>query len=88
MHEPEQERREECRREVRRYLWERSAVALRPAAIRRGLDREYGFTEREITDALAFLASDKQAAIEPDDLGATEYFKITAEGIRRHERGK
>ena len=83
-----QERREECRREVRRYLAERPSLAFRAETIRRNLAREFVFTAEEVRDALAFFVSAKQVEIEPDGLGATDYFKITAAGTLAHERGQ
>jgi len=83
-----QEKREDCRREVRRYLADRPSLAFRTETIRRNVDREFDFTLDEVRDALAFLASAKQVEIEPESLGATEYFKITAAGILAHERGR
>ena len=83
----EQERREDCRREVRRYLADRPSLAFRAETIRRNLDLEFDFTLDEVVNALAFLMSAKQADVEPEGMGATEYFKITAAGTLAHERG-
>jgi hypothetical protein len=84
----DQERREDCRHEVRRYLADRSSLAFRADTIQHYLDREWKFTIAEVRDALAFLVSAKQAEIEPEPCGATEYFKITATGTLAHERGR
>jgi len=84
----EQERREECRREVRRYLAERPSLAFRAETIRRNLAVEFDFSAEEVRDALAFFVSAKQVEIEQDGCGATDYFKITASGTLAHERGR
>lgn len=82
-----QERREDCRRGVRTFLAERQAVTHRLSAIRRGVNREGNdFTEREITDALVFLAGEKHVEITPDPDGATLYYQATSAGVLAHER--
>ncbi len=81
-----QQRREDCRREVRRYLAERPMLSMRAQAIEHMLERDFGFTLDEVRAALVFLVSAKQVEVEPDQLGATDYFKITAAGTLAHER--
>jgi len=83
-----QEQREDCRREVRRYLAERPQLAFRDQTIQQKLHLENDFTIAQVRDALVFLVSDKQVEIEPEELGATPYYKITANGMRAHERGR
>ena len=82
----DQEKREDARREVRRYLADRPSLAFRSETIRRYLAREWAFTPEEVRNALAFLVSAHQVEIEPESLGATEYFKVTATGTLAHER--
>ena len=82
----DQERREECRREVRRYLAERPSLAFTASTIARHLKKEFEFEIKEIVDALVFFVSARQAEIIPCDVGATEYFQITAAGTLAHER--
>lgn len=81
-----QERREECRREVRRHLYERASVAQSVGAIRRGLAADFDFTEAEVRAALLLLKDLGQVKAEPASLGATLYFQITATGTLEHER--
>lgn len=83
-----QEQREDCRREVRRFLAERSQLAFRDQTIQQKLHMEHSFTIGDVRDALAFLVSDKMVEVEPESLGATLYYKITATGIRAHERSR
>ena len=82
----DQERKEECRLEVRRYLAERPALAFAATTIHRSLYREFDFTLQEVIDGLVFWVSAKQAQITPCEAGATEYFQITAAGTLAHER--
>jgi hypothetical protein len=92
MSNPEKEQaqhREECRREVRRYLAERSALALPSAAIRRKLQTEGShYCIEDIEAALDFLAGIEpaQVRVEHDSLGATKYYKATSAGVIAHER--
>lgn len=84
----DQERKEECRHEVRRYLADRAALAFRAATIQQKLNLEHDFTLGEVRASLVFLVSAKQVEIRPDALGSTEYFQITASGTLAHERGQ
>lgn len=83
-----QERREECRRSVRRYLAERPGLSFHPRIIQRRICEGYfaDFTVEDVQAALAFLVSDQQVAPEHDGLGATQYYKATSKGILHHER--
>jgi len=84
-----QARREECRREVRRYLAERLALKFPVAAIQRKLriDGE-NFTDAEIEAALAYLGAlhDPHVRETPDPDGSTKYYQATAAGVLAHER--
>lgn len=86
-----QERREECRREVRRFLAERAAVAHHPATIRRGLNagHQADWTEEEIELAAIFLSNLAPAQLRAvrDTVGATVYWQATSAGVLAHERG-
>jgi len=84
----DQQRREEARHEVRRYLAERAGLAFSAETIGRKLRREFEFTDEEIRAAVVFLVSARQVEIEPDDLGATEFYRITAAGTLAHERNR
>ena len=85
-----QERREECRRDVLRFLAERQAVAHHPKTIRRRLNdgHEHDYLDVEIEAALAFLtgATPPLAKGIADTLGATKYYQATSEGVLAHER--
>ena len=83
-----QEQREDCRREVRRFLAERSQLAFRDNTIHQKLKIEHGFTLDDVRDALVYLVSDKQVEPEPSELGATLFYKITSSGTRAHERSR
>lgn len=80
----QQQRREEIRREVRAYLAERLGLAFSAASIARSVRN---CSEAEATTALALLISMGQAEENPDSLGATLYYRITAAGALAHERG-
>jgi ATP-dependent DNA ligase len=82
----DQERREECRREVLRFLVNRNAVASRADTIRNALAREFNFTMAEINAALAFHDSAGHVVVEPDPHGATKFYRATADGVLFHER--
>ena len=81
-----QERREECRREVLRFLADRSVLAFRAETIRNALHREYKFKLDEIESALEFERGAGRVAVEPHAQGATRFYRITSEGILFHER--
>jgi hypothetical protein len=82
-------RREECRREVRRYLAERQALAFPAIAIRRKLRHDGDdFTDEEIVAALEYLVSldSPHVRVRPDPDGATKYYQATSAGVLAHER--
>lgn len=83
-----QERREACRRAVRRWLAARPAIAAHPADIRRALNagRANDFTGEDVDAALAFLAGAGQVVRIPDELGAAIYYRITTAGTLAFER--
>lgn len=81
-----QERKEECRREVLRYLADRSVIASRAEAIRNSLKREFAFKLEEITAALEFELGAGRLAVEPHSQGATKFYRVTSDGILFHER--
>lgn len=81
-----QERREECRREVLRYLADRSVLAFRAETIRNSLHREHKFSIEEIISALEFERGAGRVSIEPHRQGATNFYRITSEGTLFHER--
>lgn len=87
-----QERREECRREVRRFLAERAAVAHHPATIRRALNagHQADWTDDEVETAAIFLLNltPPQVIARHDHLGATAYYQATSAGVLAHERGE
>lgn len=80
------QRNEDCRRVVLSYLAARSTVAQTPNTIAQRLRTEHDFTNAEVTSACAFLLSAELLTEHRDPLGATAYFKVTAEGILQHER--
>ena len=84
-----QQRREEVRREVRRYLAERMALAFPISSIRRKLVIDGDdFSEAEIEQALVFLAGLDPAQVKTreDGLGASRYYQATSAGVLAHER--
>lgn len=82
--EREQERRDECRREVRRYLAERPGLAFHA----RTIQGRTNMTIEEVEASLRFLITAGQAELKHDGLGATRYYKATSAGILAHERGE
>ena len=84
-----QRRREECRREVRRYLVERQALAFPIEAIQRKLRIDGDdFTIDEILSALTLLIElePPQVKIRTEALGASTYYQATSAGVLAHER--
>lgn len=79
-------RREECRREVRAYLAERPVLAMRLAAIVRGVREAGGFAEAEVEAALGFLYDLEQVKQLRPEIGATVSWQITARGTLAYER--
>lgn len=81
-----QSRREDCRRAVLAHLAARPLVAQAAPTISRALAREHAFPDAEVEAAAAFLAQLGHLAAEPDPMGATRYYRITAQGTLAHER--
>lgn len=85
-----QQRREECRLEVLRYLVERQALAFPAHAIRRKLRMDGSdFEDAEIEAALEFLLGftpDPLIKVIHEKLGATKNYQATTAGILAHER--
>lgn len=81
----QQERREEIRREARAYLANRLGLAFNAASIARAVRN---CTASEMENALYILISLGQVEENPDSLGATKYYRITAAGALAHERGQ
>ncbi len=85
----DQARREECRREVRRYLSERQALAFPVEAIERKLRIDGDdFSLEEIKAGVEFLIAldPPQVKLREDGLGATRYYQATSAGVLAHER--
>jgi hypothetical protein len=82
-------RKEDLRRAVRAYLYDRIGTALSTESICRGLKREWDATENEIRQALHFFKDSASPQIDAneDGCGATLYYRITSEGVLAHERG-
>jgi chorismate mutase len=81
-----QERREDCRREVRAFLAQRQQLAHRVSAIKRRLNIENDFTDEEIEAALIFLAGLGEVSSSAAELGATKFFQATSAGVLAYER--
>ncbi|MDD3887054.1 MAG: hypothetical protein PHI35_09285 [Victivallaceae bacterium] len=82
-----QKRREDCRREVLRFLALRQQLFHEAEAIRRRLNRDGAdFTLDEVNAALAFLVSLENVKVNPDPLGATPHYQATAQGVLFNER--
>ena len=90
MGDPNQIRKEDIRRAVRAYLYDRIGTALSTASIARGLKREWDLSEVEVRHALHFFkdSSNPQIDASEDACGATLYYRITSEGVKAHERGQ
>lgn len=83
----QEQRDQDCRHEVRKYLAQRMSLAFSAESIRQKLNyRENDFTEEEVRDALVFLVDLEEAKVTPDSLGSTEYFQITSKGKLAQER--
>ena len=84
----EQQRKEECRKEVRNWLAQRQALAFTNDTVRRRLNAEGNdFTQGEVNDALVFLVGRKHVGVTPDGDGATPHYQATSEGVLAAERG-
>lgn len=80
-------RREESRREVLRFLAERNLLAHTAQAIRSGVNREgFDFSKEEILGALQGLESGKYVSAQFDPLGSSKTYQVTLEGSLLHER--
>jgi hypothetical protein len=85
----DQERRDDCRREVLAFLSARQAVAHHPQSVRRGVNRghEFDFTLAEIEAALAFRVSADHVRVVYPEGGSTSYYQATSNGVLAYERG-
>ena len=89
MSDKEQLRREEIRRAVRAHLVERPGLSQGPSTIRLSLRHTIlNVTIDEVNAAITFLVSLRHLEVVKEPLGATEYFRATAEGTLAHERGQ
>lgn len=86
--EEQQIHRESLRTDTLAWLADRSLLAHHPKAIHRGLTQGgiAAYSLDEVEAALAFLASCGYVTSETPPMGATKYYRITAEGILAHER--
>ncbi len=83
----DQQRREECRKEVRGWLANRQRLAFTNETIRRRVNAEGNdFSQEQINDALVFLVGRKHVAMTPDGDGATPHYQATSEGVLAAER--
>lgn len=84
--EARQLRLEQCRIEVRSYLYDRGmGIAQSAAMIQRTLRRHWDFTDEEVKAACLFWTGEEQFEEVRDPAGATRHYKITAEGVKAHE---
>lgn len=82
-------RKEECRHLCLEHLAERPRLAFPAASIQRPINRMGGdFTLHEVQEALEFLTGLGHAEEQPDGLGSTRYYKITAGGTLFFERSQ
>jgi chorismate mutase len=82
-----QQHREDCRREVLRFLAERAALAHDAGAIRRRINQlGYELGDEDVRAALLFLRGLDLVAERFDPLGASKYWQVTSAGILHHER--
>jgi len=70
------------------YLAARSAVAQTPSTIAQRLRTEHDFSATEVASACAFLLSAELVSEHRDPMGASLYYKVTAEGTLQHERSQ
>lgn len=84
----DQLRKEDIRKAVRAHLNDRIGTALSEASIQRGVRSEWNTDEREVKAALSYLTSTEPQQVNalPDGDGATLYYRITASGVKAHER--
>ena len=82
----EQLRREDCRLQVRAYLYERGMkIAQRADVIARTMRPQFDYTTEEVDAACLFWAGNGQFEEVRSSAGATRHYKITTEGMREHE---
>lgn len=82
-----QQRREDARHEVLRFLISRPVLAFASDAITRQINREgYDFSQDEIVEAVTLLEGLQLISGKADGLGATKYFQATSKGILEYER--
>ncbi len=84
----EQQRREECRREVRAFLVRRQKLAFCAESVHRRLKIENDFSLEEIEQALTLLAGLGQCTATPEELGATLFYQATSAGVLAEERAQ
>ena len=85
----EQLRREDCRIQVRAYLYERGMkIAQRSDVIARTMRAQFDFSAEEVEAACLFLEGDGQLEAVQSGVGATKHFRITSKGILEHERSQ
>lgn len=89
---PTHQHNESLRLAAREVLASRPGVALPLPGIRRRIEQatlvDHKFTEEELRAALAVLIGLKQIEVTYDQLGSTEHFQATSEGILAFERGQ
>lgn len=90
-----QQRKEDCRRAVLDYLVSRSVLAFSAQAIAEAIKRKgrsgkgrsgSDFSVDEVKAALQFQSGAGHVSETHDPMGATPYYKVTAEGVLFHER--
>lgn len=83
--EERQLRREECRREVLRYMAQRSVLAFRAETILTKLNKEHDFTLEEVKAALEYERGDGRVELLSNTQGRDRFYKVTTAGIRYNE---
>lgn len=84
--EARQLRLEECRTEVRSYLYKRGMkVAQSAATIQRTLRLQWDFTLEEVEAACLFWLGMEQFQEVRAEAGATRHYRITTTGLKAHE---
>lgn len=82
-----QERHEDSRREVLRFLTSRHLLAHSPRAVRTGVNREgFDFGKDEILSALEILCGLGLVIAKFEQLGSSKYYQATAQGVIEQER--
>lgn len=80
-------RAEDCRHDVLHHLATVSTTARDVPAIRRSINRNSDYTEREVSAACYFLLGLGYLTRRDDPLGSTVYYQISAAGQLADERG-